>query len=208
MDDAGASAAGVAGAGAAGLGDPAAGASGGGVAGAVSHIGLPQENGCATGILVDPATRKVLWAKNADKAVPIASMTKMMTLLLAEEAIAAGKVTRDTPIRVTVAAYKIGGSQVWLDPKETFPLRELIKTIAVKSANDSAYLVGEFLGGGSMAAFIEAMNARAKALGLPHTRFYDAHGLGTWRCSRSASWAIPRSCGWPPRAWTPSATAR
>ncbi len=147
-------------------------------AGAVSHIGLPQENGCATGILVDPATRKVLWAKNADKAVPIASMTKMMTLLLAEEAIAAGKVTRDTPIRVTVAAYKIGGSQVWLDPKETFPLRELLKTIAVKSANDSAYLVGEFLGGGSMAAFIEAMNARAKALGLTHTRFYDAHGLG------------------------------
>lgn len=147
-------------------------------AGAVSHIGLPQENGCSTGILVDPATRKVLWAKNADRAVPIASMTKMMTLLLAEEAIAAGKVTRDTPIKVTEAAYAIGGAQVWLDPRETFPLKELLKTIAIKSANDSAYLVGEYLGGGSMPAFVQAMNDRAKALGMAHTTFYDAHGLG------------------------------
>lgn len=147
-------------------------------AGAVSHIGLPQENGCGTGILVDPATRKVLWAKNAERAVPIASMTKMMTLLLAEEAIAEGKVTRDTPIKVTEAAYKIGGAQVWLDPRETFPLKELLKTIAIKSANDSAYLVGEYLGGGSMAAFVQAMNARAKDLGMAHTTFYDAHGLG------------------------------
>ncbi len=147
-------------------------------AGARSHIGLPQENACATGILVDPATRKVLWAKKADQAVPIASMTKMMTLLLAEEAIAEGGVSRDTVIRVTVAAYKIGGAQVWLDPRESFPLKELLKTIAIKSANDSAYLVGEYLGGGSMPAFIDAMNARAKELGMRHTVFYDAHGLG------------------------------
>ncbi len=146
--------------------------------GAATSLGLPKEALCGTGILVDPTTRKVLWAKHADRAVPVASMTKMMTLLLTEEAIAAGKVGRDTVIPVTVEAYKIGGAQVWLDPRESFPLSELEKTIAIKSANDSAYLVGEYLGGGDMAAFVAAMNARAKQLGMAHTRFYDAHGLG------------------------------
>ena len=147
-------------------------------AGAVSFIGLPNERGCGTGILVDPAKRKVLWAKSAEKAVPIASMTKMMTMLLAEEAIQAGRVTRETVIPVSVEAYKIGGSQVWLDPKEAFPLGELMKAIAIKSANDAAYLVGEYLGGGDIGAFIKEMNRRAKTLGMTHTTFYDAHGLG------------------------------
>lgn len=147
-------------------------------AGAVSFIGLPNERGCRTGILVDPAKRKVLWAKSAEKAVPIASMTKMMTMLLAEEAIQAGRVSRETVIPVSVEAYKIGGSQVWLDPKEAFPLSELMKAIAIKSANDAAYLVGEYLGSGDIGAFIKEMNRRAKALGMTHTTFYDAHGLG------------------------------
>ncbi len=147
-------------------------------AGAVSYIGLPKEAGCATGILVDPATRKVLWAKNAEKSVPIASMTKMMTMLLAEEAIAEGRIGRDTVIPVSVEAYKIGGSQVWLDPKESFPLGELLKAVAIKSANDAAYLVGEALGEGDIEAFVRKMNARAKALGMKHTTFYETHGLG------------------------------
>lgn len=146
--------------------------------GAVSHIGLPNEAECGTGILVDPATRKILWAKNADRAVPIASMTKMMTMLLAEESIASGKVRRDTEIQVTKAAYEIGGSQVWLDPRESFPLQELLKAVAIKSANDAAYLVGEYLGGGDISAFVARMNARAKDLGMTKTTFYDAHGLG------------------------------
>lgn len=146
--------------------------------GAVSFIGLPHESECGTGILVDPATRKILWAKNADRAVPIASMTKMMTLLLAEEAIASGKVHRDTVIRVTEAAYRIGGSQVWLDPRESFPLQELLKAVAIKSANDAAYLVGEYLGNGDIGAFVKRMNTRAKDLGMSNTTFYDAHGLG------------------------------
>ncbi|MEG1788923.1 MAG: D-alanyl-D-alanine carboxypeptidase family protein [Kiritimatiellia bacterium] len=146
--------------------------------GAVSKLGLPKEAGCATGIIVDPMTRKVLWAKAADKAVPIASMTKMMTLLLAEEAIAAGKVTLATEIAVTPEASKIGGSQVWLDPRETFTLGELLKAVAIKSANDAAYLVGEFLGQGDADAFVARMNARAQAIGMVRTTFYDAHGLG------------------------------
>lgn len=147
-------------------------------AGAVSFIGLPNERGCGTGILVDTATRKVLWAKSAEKSVPIASMTKMMTMLLAEEAIQAGRLSRETVIPVTVEAYKIGGSQVWLDPKEAFPLGELLKAVAIKSANDAAYLVGEYIGGGDIGAFVKAMNRRAKEIGMTHTVFYDAHGLG------------------------------
>lgn len=146
--------------------------------GAVSKIGLVHENRCGTGILVDPATRKVLWAKAADTAVPIASMTKMMTMLLTEEAILAGRITRDTVIPVTVDAYKIGGSQVWLDPKESFPLSELMKAIAIKSANDAAYLVGEYLGNGDVGAFVKEMNRRAKDLGMTKTVFYETHGLG------------------------------
>lgn len=145
---------------------------------AVSKIGLINESCCGTGILVDPATRKVLWAKSADKAVPIASMTKMMTMLLTEEAILAGRITRETVIPVTVAAYKIGGSQVWLDPKESFPLNELMKAIAIKSANDAAYLVGEYLGNGDVGAFVKDMNRRAKELGMTKTVFYETHGLG------------------------------
>ena len=145
---------------------------------AVAQAGLPKEASCNTGILVDTATRKVLWAKGAERAVPIASMTKMMTMLLAEEAIAQGRVTRETRIPVTVNAYKIGGSQVWLDPKEVFPLSELLKAVAIKSANDAAYLVSEYLGDGDASTFVARMNARARELGMSHTSFYDAHGLG------------------------------
>lgn len=147
-------------------------------AGAVAHIGSPYEASCGTGILVDPARRKVLWAKAADRAVPIASMTKMMTMLLTEEAIQAGRITRETVIPVSVAAYRIGGSQVWLDPKESFPLSELLKAVAIKSANDAAYLIGEYLGNGDVTAFVAQMNRRAKELGMTRTTFYEAHGLG------------------------------
>ncbi len=146
--------------------------------GAQARLGLRNEDGCATGILVDPATRKVLWSKGANKGVVIASMTKMMTMLLAEEAILEGRVSRQTVIPVTDAAYSIGGSQVWLDPKESFPLNELLKAVAIKSANDAAYLVGEYLGGGDIETFIAKMNQRARDIGMEQTVFYETHGLG------------------------------
>lgn len=133
---------------------------------------------CQTGILVDVDQRRVLWAKKANTKVPIASMTKMMTLLLIEEAIEKGTVQRDTVIKVTKNAYNIGGAQVWLDPRESFPLSELTKAIAIRSANDAAYLVGEYLASGDIQAFIQTMNDRAKALGMKDTHFYDPHGLG------------------------------
>ena len=131
------------------------------------------------GIIVDLKTRKVLWCKNANKAVPIASMTKLMTVLVAYEMTQDPKsgVTLETPVKVTVAAYKIGGSQVWLDPKETFTLGELMKAASIQSANDAAYLIAEYLGNGDVNTFVRKMNAKAAELGMKHTVFRNPHGL-------------------------------
>ncbi|MCK4981905.1 MAG: D-alanyl-D-alanine carboxypeptidase [Victivallaceae bacterium] len=131
-----------------------------------------------SGILVDLDTHKVLWAKNPRAGVAIASMTKMMTLLLAFEALdKRSDLDLDTPIKVSPGAAGMGGSQVYLDVKETHPFGELLKTMAIKSANDSAYLVAEYLGGNSMAHFITAMNKRAYKLRMPNTNFVNVHGL-------------------------------
>ena len=138
---------------------------------------LPASSVAKSGILVDINTRKVLWTKNAKEGVPIASMTKMMTLLIAMEDIRNGKASLSTEIKVSNHAQKIGGSQVYLDPRETFKLEDLLKTIAIKSANDSAYLVSEFLGGGDVESFIARMNQKAEYLNMPGTKFFNAHGL-------------------------------
>ena len=140
---------------------------------------LPASSGARAGILVDADTGNVLWNKQAGTPVPIASMTKIMTLLLACEDIQSGRngITLETPVPVSRAAMKIGGSQVWLDSKETFPLEELLKAVAIKSANDAAYLVAEFLGQGDVYGFVGRMNRRARELGMKNTRFHNPHGL-------------------------------
>ena len=138
---------------------------------------LPGSKNAKSGILVDVGSRNVLWSKNPKQGAPIASMTKMMTLLLAMEDIRAGKVQLNTRVKVTKAAYLIGGSQVYLDPRETFTLGELMESMAIKSANDSAYLVGEFIGHQDMAGFVARMNQRAKELNMPATHFINPHGL-------------------------------
>ena len=140
---------------------------------------LPDSSGARSGILVDADTGNVLWDKQAVKAVPIASMTKMMTLLLACEDIQSGRngISPESPVKVSRAAMKIGGSQVWLDAKETFKLEELLKAVAIKSANDAAYLVAEFLGDGDVYGFVARMNRRARELGMKHTTFHNPHGL-------------------------------
>jgi len=140
---------------------------------------IQGSNEATSGILVDLDTRHVLWAKNAKEAFPIASMTKMMTILIAYEDIEAGRngVTLDSQVKVTPAAMKIGGSQVYLDPKESFALKDLLKMVSIKSANDAAYLVAEYLGGGDVYSFVKRMNVRAKELGMTSTVFHNPHGL-------------------------------
>ncbi|MGN1360519.1 MAG: hypothetical protein ACI4X9_08740, partial [Kiritimatiellia bacterium] len=87
------------------------------------------------GILVDLDSRRVLWAKKPEQSLPIASMTKMMTLLVAIEQLdASPERSFETPVQVTKSATRIGGSQIWLDPREVLTLETLFKAVAIKSA--------------------------------------------------------------------------
>ena len=133
---------------------------------------------CRAAILVDQDTGTVLYENNADEQVPIASITKVMTLLLTFEAIHNGQLTLETTVPVSEHAYHMGGSQIWLEPGERFTLDEMIKAICVSSANDAAVAVAELVGG-SEPAFVERMNARAAELGMKHTTFHNACGLDT-----------------------------
>jgi len=136
-----------------------------------------QTGQCTAGILIDLTAKEILWAKSPDLPVPIASMTKMMTALLLMEAIhTEHRVDMQTRVQVTAEAANIGGSQVWLDPRENFTIEDLTKCLMIKSANDAAYLLGEFLGNGN-AAFVAQMNGRARELGCPGMTFYNSHGL-------------------------------
>ena len=128
------------------------------------------------GILIDATRGDVLWAKNEKDPLEIASMTKMMTTLLAVEADERGEAKLDGMVRVSAAASKIGGSQVYLAEKEQFPLEELLKAVMIMSANDAAFAVAETLGG-SADDFVAMMNKRASQLGMSSTKFYNPHGL-------------------------------
>ena len=133
---------------------------------------------CRAALLVDQTTGTVLYEMNADRQMPIASITKVMTLLLTFEAIHSGRLTLDTPVPVSEHAYHMGGSQIWLEPGEQFTLDEMIKAICVASANDAAVAVAELVGG-SEQGFVQMMNARAAELGMTGTTFHNACGLDT-----------------------------
>lgn len=129
-------------------------------------------------ILIAQDTGDVLYQKNPDARVPIASITKVMTLLLTFEAIDAGKISLSDIVPVSEHAYSMGGSQIWLEPGEQFTLDEMIKAICVSSANDAAVAVAEFVGG-SEPVFAEMMTKRAQELGMENTSFKNACGLDT-----------------------------
>ncbi len=146
---------------------------------ALPTAAAPQLNlNCRAAMLVEQTTGTVLYEMNADQQMPIASITKVMTLLLAFEAVHDGRLTMDTPVPVSEHAYHMGGSQIWLEPGEQFTLDEMIKAICVSSANDAAVAVAELVGG-SEPAFVERMNARAAELGMSSTTFHNACGLDT-----------------------------
>ena len=141
---------------------------------------LSQEiNKCKSGICVDLTNKKVLWAKNEKTAGCIASMTKMMTVYLMMKDLKkpGSQLTMETVVPATPEACKIGGHQIYMDPKETFTLEELLKCVLIRSANDCAYLLGAFLAGGSEEAFVKRMMDEAKEMGLESFIFHNAHGL-------------------------------
>ncbi len=127
-------------------------------------------------ILVDVETGQVLFEENADKQVIPASVVKMMVLLLAMERIEAGEVSLSDTVTISAWASKIGGHQVYLAEGEQFRFEEILKAIAISSANDAATAAAEFLAGDAD-AFVEQMNARAQELGMEHTTFANEHGL-------------------------------
>lgn len=140
----------------------------------------PKNYSRVCGILVDLNSRRVLWQLNPDKQVPIASLTKIMTLLLSYEMLHQPQcnITLDSEIEITPQARKIPPSGVAFRPAEkSFPLRKLMAAAAVKSANDATYLIAQTFGNGSADQFVELMNKRARELGMYQTKFYNPHGL-------------------------------
>ncbi len=119
---------------------------------------------------------RVLFEHNATEKRPIASMTKIMTLLCTYDAIDSGKASLDDDVVASQRAASMGGSQVFLDANATYKLNNLIKSIVVCSANDSCVAVAEYLSG-SVEAFVDAMNSKAKSLGLAATHFENCTGL-------------------------------
>ena len=131
---------------------------------------------CTAAILIDEDSGTVLYEKNADEQRPIASITKVMTLLLTFEALEAGKISLEDIVPVSEHAYSMGGSQIWLEPGEQMTLNDMLKAICVSSANDAAVAVAEFVGG-SEPAFVQMMNEKAAQLGMTSTHFENACGL-------------------------------
>lgn len=127
-------------------------------------------------VLMDSKTGTVLYEKNADEALPPASVTKIMTLLLVMEAINAGTLSLDTMIQASENAASMGGSQIFLKVGEEMRAEDLIKSVVIASANDAAVALAEYVAG-SEEGFVNKMNERAKELGMNNTHFENTNGL-------------------------------
>lgn len=127
-------------------------------------------------ILTDADSGKVLLAKNEHKRLPPASMTKLMTLLLAVEALEEGKASLKEKVVTSEYASNMGGSQIYLAPGEEMTYEDMLIAIAVGSANDASVAVGEKLEGTNK-AFVAKMNDKAKQLGMKNTHYINANGL-------------------------------
>jgi D-alanyl-D-alanine carboxypeptidase (penicillin-binding protein 5/6) len=127
-------------------------------------------------VLMDAETGMVLYTKNAAEALPPASVTKVMTLLLVAEAIDKDMISLEDKILVSANAASMGGSQIFISEGEEFTVEELVKSTVIASANDAAVALAETIAG-SESAFVERMNQRAKELGMNNTHFENATGL-------------------------------
>ena len=133
------------------------------------------ETSAISAVLMDENGR-VLYEKNPHKKLPPASVTKIMTLLVAVEAVEEGKISLNDKIVTSENAWRQGGSQIWLEPGEIMTVKEILTAVAVVSANDAAVAILEHIYG-SEAKGVEAMNERAKNLGLANTNFSNPSGL-------------------------------
>ena len=127
-------------------------------------------------ILMEASTGEILYAKNEKEKLPPASMTKIMSMLLIMEAIDNGKISFDDEVIISENASGMGGSQIFLQAGEKYKVKELLKGIAIASGNDAVVAMAEKVAG-SVGAFVDRMNEKAKALGLTNTHFDNPHGL-------------------------------
>jgi D-alanyl-D-alanine carboxypeptidase (penicillin-binding protein 5/6) len=127
-------------------------------------------------ILMDADTGTILYEKNGREKLPPASITKIMTMLLVLEALDQGKIKYGDLVRVSEHAAQMGGSQIYLEPGERMTVRDMLKAVAVASANDASVALAEHVSG-TEEAFVNEMNQRAQALGMRDTHFRNVNGL-------------------------------
>ncbi|MBS3939108.1 MAG: D-alanyl-D-alanine carboxypeptidase [Peptococcaceae bacterium] len=127
-------------------------------------------------LLMDMGTGTILLARDEHERKPIASLTKIMTMLLVFEAIETERIGWDDVVRISSHAAQYGGSQIWLKEGETLTVEQLFLAVAIVSANDAAVALGEFVAG-SEPGFVALMNDRAQQLGMQNTKFTTACGL-------------------------------
>ena len=137
-----------------------------------SDLGLNAKSA----ILMEEATGNILYESNPDERLPIASVTKVMTMLLIMEAVDSGKISLDDMVTVSENAMSYGGSTMFLETGEQLTVNDMLKGIAVASANDGCVAMAEHLAG-SESAFVDMMNEKAKELGMENTHFMNTNGL-------------------------------
>ena len=131
---------------------------------------------CRSAVLMEASTGEILYEQNADEALPPASVTKVMTLLLVMEAIEQGKLKYTDMIRASANACSMGGSQIYLEENEEMSAEDMIKSVVIASANDAAVALAEHICG-TEEAFVEQMNKKAQELGMKNTCFENTNGL-------------------------------
>lgn len=129
-------------------------------------------------ILIERDTGAILYEKNIHEKLPPASMTKIMTMLLIMEAIDKGQIQLNEKVRTSEYAASMGGSQIFLEPGEEMTVKDLLKSIAIASANDASVALAEKIAG-SEQAFVKMMNKKAAELKLKNTKFQNTTGLST-----------------------------
>ncbi len=130
----------------------------------------------ASAILIEQNTGQILYSHNIHEQLRPASVTKVMSILLIMEALDDGKIALTDNVPCSENASSMGGSQIWLDPRETLTVDEMLKAICVASANDCVVAMAEYIAG-SEEAFVQMMNDKAKQLGMNDTTFKNCHGL-------------------------------
>ena len=127
-------------------------------------------------ILIETSTNTIIYEKNSKEHRPPASMTKIMSMILIMDAIKNGSLTIEDNVLISENASSMGGSQVYLNTGETYKVKELLKSIAIASANDAVVAMAEKVGG-TVEKFVSMMNEKCSELGCTHTNFVNPHGL-------------------------------